>query len=213
MTKDQRDARRDYARDALRRADLQADPLAQFAAWLKQATDAELIDATAMTLATADNTGRPSARIVLLKHYDARGYVWYTAYDSPKGNDLSANPEASLLFYWREFERQVRITGTVEKVAREESENYFLSRPLESRFTAAASRQSAPVENREILETKVAELQARYPDGRVPVPEHWGGYRLQAREYEFWQGRTGRLHDRFVYKQKPTGWHIDRLQP
>jgi len=212
-TSDQRDTRRDYALGELRRADLEQDPMAQFSQWLQAASDAHLVDATAMTLATADLAARPSARIVLLKHYDETGYVWYTGYDSRKGEELMANPQATLLFYWREFDRQVCITGSVERIERAESESYFLSRPLESQVSAMASDQSAIVENRAALEARVAELETQYADGDVPMPQNWGGYRLKALEYEFWQGRVGRLHDRFRYRADGDGWVIERLQP
>ena len=213
MTSDQRDTRRDYALGELRRADLEQEPMTQFSQWLQAAIDEQLVDATAMTLATANAAARPSARIVLLKHYDEAGYVWYTSYDSQKGEEMLANPQATLLFYWREFDRQVRISGNVERIERAESEAYFKNRPLESQVSAAASEQSEVIENRGVLEGKVAELDALYANGNVPVPINWGGYRLKASEYEFWQGRVGRLHDRFRYRASGVGWDIQRLQP
>jgi len=213
VSDNQRDVRREYGSASLVRADLHADPLQQFDAWLGAATRANLMDATAMTLATVDPDGRPSTRIVLLKHFDREGYVWYTDYGSQKGRDLAANANASVLFYWRELERQVRIDGVVSKVERALSEQYFNSRPQDSRYSAAASRQSQPVAKREHMEQAVAGLQAQYPAGEVPVPPDWGGYRLHAQAYEFWQGRVGRLHDRFRYQPMQDAWRIERLQP
>ena len=213
MSDNQRDVRRDYAQGELRRENIAQDPLQQFNAWLEDAQRAELVDATAMTLATVAANGQPSARVVLLKHFDAHGYAWYTGYGSQKGIELAANNKAILLFYWRELERQVRISGVVEQVPLEYSESYFASRPEDSRFSAAASEQSQVIAGRPELEAKVAELRGRYPDGNVPMPQTWGGYRLQPSEYEFWQGRVGRLHDRFRYQPAAGGWQIDRLQP
>ncbi len=212
-TSDQRDTRRDYALGELRRADLEQDPMAQFSQWLQAAIGEKLVDATAMTLATADSAARPSARIVLLKHYNEAGYVWYSGYDSQKGEELLANPHATLLFYWREFNRQVRISGNVERIERGDSESYFLSRPRESQVSGAASEQSAVIEDRAALQAKVTELDARYAGSDVPVPQNWGGYCLKASGYEFWQGRVGRLHDRFRYRVDGDGWLIERLQP
>ena len=210
---DPQDIRREYGQTTLARADLRDDPLAQFTDWFDSANTAGLLDATAMTLATADTAGRPSARIVLLKYYDQNGFVWFSDYRSQKGVELAENPQASVMFYWRELERQVRITGSVSRTSRELSAEYFSRRPDDSRFSAAASRQSSPIENREVLQAAVARLQARYPDGDMPTPETWGGFRLVPDEYEFWQGRTGRLHDRFRYLLNGQDWEITRLQP
>ena len=213
MSHDQTHNRREYAHGALRRAELQADPRRQFQMWMEAALAAELTDATAMALATADAAGRPSNRIVLLKAFDERGFTWFTDYGSHKGRDLAANPQASLLFYWREFERQVRIEGRVRQVSRAESEAYFATRPLDSRMAAAISEQSAVVDSREVLEQAVHDLKQQSHDGVVPAPANWGGYRLEPERYEFWQGREGRLHDRFRYSRVADGWSIDRLQP
>lgn len=213
MSKDRRDIRRDYQHGELRRAQLAAEPVEQFARWLDAAVQAELIDATAMTLATADASGNPSARIVLLKHYGADGFVWYTGYGSQKGLELAVNPQASLLFYWREFERQVRIGGRVAKVDTAESQSYFDSRPLDSRVAAAISEQSKPISDRAQLEARYNALYDQAQDAKVAMPEDWGGYRLTPTVFEFWQGRVGRLHDRFRYIKEGEDWLIERLQP
>jgi pyridoxamine 5'-phosphate oxidase len=172
-----------------------------------------------MALASVNSAGIPSVRIVLLKHFAAdasdgpEGFCWYTDYRSLKGAELTANPAASAVFYWRDFDRQVRITGTVSRVDTASSQNYFDSRPLDSRFSAAASEQSARVADRQTLEDRVAALRARYPQGDVPRPADWGGFRLQPSSIEFWQGREGRLHDRFLYTKAAGAWSIERLQP
>jgi len=210
---DQRDNRREYAAHWLRRSNLAADPLLQFQRWFAEALDAGIKDATAMALATADLGGAPSARIVLLKHFDEAGFCWYTDYRSQKGRELTTNPRAALLFHWRELDRQVRIGGTVEKLDQAAGTAYFASRPAESRFSAAASHQSAPIDSRDALEARVAELRKRHPDDRVPRPEQWGGYRLTPVCYEFWQGRAGRLHDRFRFDRIDDVWVAERLQP
>jgi pyridoxamine 5'-phosphate oxidase len=208
-----RDIRREYLAGPLRRADLAAEPLEQFRHWLDQALAAELRDATAMALATASSAGEPSVRVVLLKRFDRDGFCWYTDYRSHKGRDLAANPRAELLFHWREFDRQVRIGGAVERLDDASARDYFASRPADSRLSAAASTQSAPVADRQTLEAAVAELRRRYADGQVPKPDEWGGYRLIPDRFEFWQGRAGRLHDRFCYTGGAGGWQVTRLQP
>ena len=205
--------RREYTAGVLRRAALPEDPLDLFGAWLEEAIRVEATDATAMALATASAQGEPSVRIVLLKAHGPDGFVWYTDYGSQKGLELEENPRASLAFYWREFSRQVRISGTVSRVEERESRAYFASRPEESRFSAAASDQSQPILDRSMLEARVADLKARHPDGQVPMPDGWGGYRLTAGRIEFWQGREGRLHDRFRYERTASGWEVQRLQP
>ena len=209
------DVRREYAREGLRRRDLAADPVEQFLKWLGEARSAYPDDFTTMVLATADRSGRPSARVVLLKVCDERGFVFYSNYGSRKGRDLDGNPRASLVFYWRAFDRQVRVEGRVEKVDREETEAYFRSRPLGARIGAWASRQSEVIADREELEQTVRETEERFGES-VPCPEDWGGYRVVPDEIELWQGRESRLHDRFRYRRdrSQTGaWTIDRLSP
>lgn len=210
------EARRDYTADTLRRADLADSPTLQFTNWLQDARNAKLIDATAMVVATADNSGQPHSRVVLLKHFDEAGFIWYTYQESDKGQQLAENPQASILFYWRELERQVRIEGAVTKLDPTLADDYFYSRPEGSRFSAAASVQSQPVSNRSVLEDRVAKLHEAHPDGNVPRPDVWGGYLLQPVRLEFWQGRADRLHDRFIYTRPTTEieqWDITRLQP
>ncbi len=207
------DVRREYIREGLRKRDLDPDPVAQFLKWLGDAKAAHPNDFTSMVLATADRSGRPSARVVLLKGCDDRGFVFFTHYDSRKGRDLAENPRAALVFYWPEFDRQVRVEGTVETTSLEESEAYFQSRPLEARIGAAVSRQSEPIASREELERAVREAAERIGEGPVPRPESWGGYRVVPDEIEIWQGRENRLHDRFRYRRQPEGWKIDRLSP
>jgi pyridoxamine 5'-phosphate oxidase len=210
---DPRDMRREYLAGPLRRNGLAADPLEQFQRWLEAADAAGLRDATAMALATANADGEPTVRIVLLKHCDDEGFCWYTDHRSRKGIDLTDNPRAELLFHWRELDRQARVSGCVERLDDATAQRYFDSRPDDSRFSAAASVQSAPVRDRNTLEEAVAELRRRHPDGRVPKPPAWGGYRLRPRRYEFWQGREGRLHDRFQYTWTGAVWRVSRLQP
>jgi pyridoxamine 5'-phosphate oxidase len=206
------DVRREYIREGLRKRDLDPDPITQFLKWLTEAQAAHPGDFTSMVLATADRSGRPSARVVLLKGCDDRGFVFFTHYDSRKGRDLAENPRAALVFYWHEFDRQVRIEGTVDRTSREESEAYFQSRPLGARIGAAASRQSEVLAGRDELERAVRELAERLGDA-VPCPDSWGGYRVVPDEIEIWQGRENRLHDRFRYRRQPEGWKIDRLSP
>jgi pyridoxamine 5'-phosphate oxidase len=194
----------------LRRSDLEPDPLAQFAAWFGAAGEAGVAVPEAMALATAAPDGAPSARMVLLKGFDARGFVFFTSYGSRKARDLAANPRAALLFHWQSLGRQVRIEGTVSRVPAEESDAYFRTRPLRSRLSAIASDQSEPVAERAVLEARVAALEG---DGDPPRPEEWGGYALDPAAYEFWQHRDDRLHDRFRYEREPGGWRIERLQP
>jgi len=208
------DLRREYASRALDEKDAHADPMQQFTRWFDEALQSQLIDVNAMTLATAGRKGEPSARIVLLKGADEHGFVFYTNYDSAKGRDLAENPRASLLFFWAELERQVRINGSVTKTTRAESEGYFHSRPIESQIGAASSNQSRPVASRSQLEQRYAELAAQYKDSIVPLPTTWGGYRVKPDTIEFWQGRKSRLHDRLRYTRQADGsWTRTRLAP
>jgi pyridoxamine 5'-phosphate oxidase len=212
--KDLSDYRRDYETQGMRKSDLENNPFNQFGRWLQDANDLRLIDSTAMTLATATPDGMPSARIVLLKNFDERGFCWYTDSRSQKGQELSLNPQASLLFHWRDLSRQVRVQGIVEPLPAIDAETYFNSRPEGSRFSAASSCQSSTVENRQALENEVQRLRELYPNGDVPRPESWIGYRLKPQYFEFWQGLVNRLHDRLVYK--PNGddaWTMERLSP
>lgn len=205
--------RREYARERLEQANAALDPSVQFARWFQEALNAGFTEPNAMTLATADAQGRPSARIVLLKGYDERGFVFFTNYASRKGEELARNPCAALLFHWVELERQVRIEGSVAKVAEEESDIYYRSRPLASRLGAWASPQSQVLAQREELEARLAQLSAEYGED-PPRPPHWGGYRLAPSVLEFWQGRESRLHDRLRYtREGPGQWRIERLAP
>jgi pyridoxamine 5'-phosphate oxidase len=204
--------RREYTLKTLDEAEVSPDPLAQFGVWFAEATNAELIEPTAMNLATIGADGRPSARIVLLKGVD-HGFLFFTNYDSRKGLDLAAHPFAALTFYWAELERQVRIEGRVELLPAEVSAEYFGSRPKLSRLGALASPQSRPLANRQELEAEMARLAQVYADQEPPRPEHWGGYRLLPDYLEFWQGRRSRLHDRVAYTRAADGWTIGRLAP
>lgn len=208
------DLRREYASRALTEDAAHPDPIQQFATWFEEALKAQLLDANAMTLATASAGGEPAARIVLLKVVDESGFVFYTNYDSAKGRDLAANPRACLLFFWAELERQVRITGSVTKTTTAESEEYFHSRPFESQIGATVSKQSRPVANRSLIESRYAEFVEQYRGSVVPLPATWGGYRVRPETIEFWQGRTSRLHDRLLYSRQADGsWSRARLEP
>ena len=206
------DIRREYQGEPLSEQESDADPFRQFARWFEQVRTLE-IDSTAMALATATRAGRPSVRNVLLKEFDHRGFVFYTNFESRKARELAETGRASLLFTWRSVERQVRIDGAVEKVSDAESDAYFASRPIESRWGTYASRQSTVIESRDVLEARFAAARARYGQN-VPRPAWWGGYRVVPDEFEFWQGRPSRLHDRLRYLKEPNGsWRRDRLAP
>lgn len=206
--------RHEYALGALRKTDVDPDPVRQFQRWLQEAITARLPEPNAMTLATADRTGRPYARAVLLKDCDAGGFVFFTNYRSDKGRQLTENPHAALMFLWLELERQVRVEGTVGKIPPAESEAYFHIRPREGRLGALASRQSQVVAGREILDERYRQLDAQFPDDNIPMPSQWGGYRVKPEMLEFWQGRHGRMHDRLRYRLQPGGvWLLERLEP
>jgi|SRR5690606_779644 len=206
--------RREYLRGGLRRRDLLNDPIAQFKLWLKQAIDAGIPDANAMILATVSTTGQPSQRIVLLKHVNERGLVFFTNFDSRKAVELAARPKVSLHFPWHVMERQVEISGVAEKISRVESLKYFLSRPVGSQLVAWASEQSRPVASRRLLMQQLAIMRDRFADGEIPLPDFWGGVRVLPHRMEFWQGGANRLHDRFEYTQESSSeWNIERLAP
>lgn len=213
MTQSLADMRREYTRDGLSEANAPSDPFSLFRQWFDDAVKTERlpVEPNAMTLATVDAAGQPSARIVLIKGFDEHGFTFFTNYESRKGADLLAEPRACLLFFWQPLERQVRIEGVVEKVPAEESDAYYHSRPAGSRIGAWASRQSQPITRAE-LEAREQEFRARYGD-QPPRPPHWGGYRLKPTSMEFWQGRPSRLHDRLRYVADGQGWKIERLSP
>ena len=207
------DLRKDYQLASLSETDVANDPIQQFSLWFEQALKTDVAEANAMSLSTVNPAGRPSSRIVLIKEFDQRGFTWFTNYDSNKGNDLSVNPHAALLFFWSTLERQVRIEGRIEKISDEENDQYFHSRPLGSRQSAYASQQSRPIASRRLLEDQLNAVISEFSD-HPPRPEHWGGYRLVPDRIEFWQGRSSRLHDRIVYTRQQDGqWAIERLQP
>jgi len=196
----------------LRRADLDPDPIIQFERWFALAAEAAPL-AEAMTLATVDGDGAPDARMVLLKGVDQRGFRFFSNFESAKAEQLAATPRAALVFYWRELDRQVRVRGAVERLAAEESDEYFATRARGSQLGAWASPQSRAIASRELLEGELAAAEARFVDGEVPRPPDWGGYLLEPRAIEFWQGRSDRLHDRFRYSRAAQGWRMERLGP
>lgn len=201
-----------YEQDQLLESKISKNPFAQFKLWFDLVLKADIIEPNAMTIATSTKAGMPSARMVLLKDFDESGFTFFTNYGSRKGKELSENPFASVLFWWREFERQVRIEGKIEKISWKESGEYFNLRPLKSRYGALASDQSKIVESREILEKKFADLEKQFGDN-PPMPKNWGGYKLVPNKFEFWQGRRDRLHDRIYYEKIKDDWKIFRLQP
>jgi pyridoxamine 5'-phosphate oxidase len=207
--------RENYTQSGLRRADLDPDPIVQFRSWLDEAAGAGIVEPNAMTLATADREGQPSARTVLLKGLDERGFCFFTNYASRKGRDLEANPRAAVVFLWKELERQVTVRGTVEKTSVEESEAYFRTRPHGSQIGAWVSeKQTSEIPGRDMLEDRDQALLELHPEGsEVPLPPFWGGYRLTPGHIEFWQGRPGRLHDRLAYTRREDGWDLARLSP
>lgn len=206
--------RHEYIGQGLRRSDLNPNPFVQFDNWFSAAIEAGIRDANAMALATAGRDGQPSVRIVLLKEFTEEGFVFFTNYHSEKGRQLDENPRAALVFYWMEVERQIRVEGAVEKTSREDSEKYFHTRPAGAQVGAWASAQSEVIDGRRILEARLAEMQQRFASGPIPLPPHWGGYRLKPERIEFWHGRPNRLHDRFRYTRAGDGtWKIERLAP
>jgi pyridoxamine 5'-phosphate oxidase len=213
MKKEIADIRRDYKRETLDEAQVADDPVEQFDKWWKEALSSEIEEVNAMTLATATKDGIPSARIVLLKDYDERGFVFFSNHKSQKGQELELNAHAALVFFWKVLERQIRIQGAVEKIDAAESDTYFFSRPAGSRIGAWASPQSAVIENRKLLEENVERYKKQF-DEDIPRPPHWGGYRVIPSVIEFWQGRSNRLHDRIRYTKQSNGtWKKERLAP
>jgi pyridoxamine 5'-phosphate oxidase len=205
--------RREYRSSTLDELDVDLNPFVQFDKWFQQTLNARVPEPNAMVLATATPEGRPSVRMVLLKSFDERGFVFFTNYESRKSLELLLNAHAALLFYWQELERQVRIEGSVEKVSRKETEEYFQTRPPESKLGAWASKQSSVIPGRGVLEQKAADLKEKYRDQDVPAPPFWGGFRVQPTLFEFWQGRANRLHDRIRYTLSGGVWTIERLSP
>ena len=206
--------RKEYGRAGLRESGTDPNPIEQFRKWFHEALAADLREPNAMTLATSTPDGRPSARIVLLKGCDERGFVFYTNQEGRKARELEENPRCALVFYWGELERQVRVEGVAARVPEEEADAYYASRPRGSRLGAWVSEQSRPVERRSLLEERLRKLEAEYEGREIPRPPFWGGYRVEPEEIEFWQGRENRLHDRLLYRrQSGVGWQIERLQP
>ncbi len=214
MNKNIADIRRDYQLQTLLETDIAADPFIQFGRWWDDALKSELDEVNAMTLATASLTGLPDARIVLLKSFTDAGFVFFTNYSSQKGKELAENPRACLVFFWKELERQVRVTGSVAKVSAPESDEYYNSRPVGSRIGAWASPQSSVIESREIIEKNIEKIEEQFVGTEITRPFHWGGYVVMPTVIEFWQGRTNRLHDRLQYSKMQDGtWKIERLAP
>jgi pyridoxamine 5'-phosphate oxidase len=214
MDKTVADLRKDYTLQGLSKTEVDPNPFIQFKKWFEQALAAQLPEPNAMTLATATSDGKPSARMVLLKDFDERGFAFFTNYNSHKGQELGENPQASLVFWWAELERQIRISGSVEKVSPTESDDYFNVRPASSRLGAWVSNQSEVIASREVLEQRMQEFQRQYENQEIPRPPHWGGLRVIPTEIEFWQGRSSRLHDRLLYTRLNDGsWKIERLSP
>jgi pyridoxamine 5'-phosphate oxidase len=207
------DIRKDYKLQTLLETDVAPDPILQFGKWWDEAIKSDIDEVNAMTLATADKNNIPSARIVLLKGCDENGFVFFTNYQSHKGQQLQQNPHACLVFFWKELERQIRITGTVEKISAAKSDAYFTSRPVGSRIGAWASPQSSVIASRIVIEEKSKELEQQYADKNIPRPPHWGGYIVKPQQIEFWQGRPSRLHDRIQYSLQKDKWVIERLAP
>lgn len=206
--------RQSYTKGSFSEGDLLPSPFAQFEKWFREAESAQLEEPNAMCLATADADGQPSTRVVLLKDFSERGLVFFTNYESRKARELDANPKAGANFLWLPLQRQVNVVGSVERVSKAESLKYFLSRPLGSQLGAWSSPQSRVITSRSILETKLEQMKRKFSEGKIPLPDHWGGYRIVPERFEFWQGRPNRLHDRFAYSLSDTGeWSVARLAP
>ena len=208
-----KDNRREYDYGTLSRENLRTNPFEQFSLWMDQALEAGIIDPTAMSVATVDTQGKPWQRMVLLKGFDERGFVFYTNLGSRKASDITSNPQVSLQFPWLQLDRQVIVGGMAERLADNENSDYFKSRPISSQLAAWASEQSSPIASREVLEAQFNAVQQRFESGEVPLPEFWGGYRIVPREFEFWQGGENRLHDRFSFQRDGDSWIISRLSP
>ncbi len=213
MSMDIGDYRREYLQGGLKREDLSESPFDQFETWFQQAMQADISDASAMTLATVSIDGKPTQRTVLLKLFDEKGFIFFTNYSSQKSQQITANPNVSLLFPWTQLERQIEINGTASKISTAESLKYFLSRPRGSQLGAWASAQSSPINSRQVLESQLQKIKSKFTQGEIPLPDFWGGYRVIPETIEFWQGGANRLHDRFEYTKTDTGWAIKRLQP
>ncbi len=205
--------RKEYTQFGLNRKDLNGDPFKQFELWFQQAQEAKIKEVNAMSIATVRPDGMPQVRTVLLKLFDERGFVFFTNYNSAKAKEIDANPQASLLFPWLDLERQVRISGQVEKISKAESFKYFTSRPKGSQLGAWISEQSQVISNRTVLKTLMNQIKEKFKEGQIPLPDSWGGFRIAPESFEFWQGRANRLHDRFKYELINSQWEINRLAP
>jgi len=207
------DLRSEYVRSALRKKDLADDPVLQFEQWFNQARDADVAESNSAALATSGSDGQPDVRTVLIKYFDADGFVFFTNLESVKADQISQNPRVGLLMYWQPLERQIRIRGTAEKIKTSEAVRYFIKRPRGSQLGAWVSNQSSVITSRTLLETKFDEMKRRFGKGEIPLPSFWGGYRVRPQQIEFWQGRRSRLHDRFLYTKQEQDWQIERLAP